>query len=110
MEKRLISLEERLVAALEKLATDELRRAQPTSSSTWWSFLLAVVVSTLLALVLCHLLGKRPAAQPMPMIFQGMPQTLTQTLPQGLPQGLPQLSAPPTPVLFAAPTSFLPRG
>ena len=105
LDQRLLSLEERLVAALERLASDgRLGACPPPASPSWWGCCLAVALSTALALLLCRFLFRGPAsgaALPpgMPIVLQGLP-------PAG---GVGGAAAPPTPLFFAAPNSFLQR-
>jgi len=105
LEQRLMSLEERVVTALEKLSSETGQRPPRTESVglNFWTFLLAVALSTAFVLFLFNFLRPKTAPPfpqaPMPFMIQSLP-----------PQApLPQLSSPPTPVIFAAPASFLPR-
>lgn len=106
LDQRLLSLEERLVAALERLASDgRLGACPPPASPSWWGCCLALALSTALALLLCRFLFRGPApgaALPpaVPIVLQGLPPT----------GGVGGAAAgPPTPLFFAAPNSFLQR-
>jgi len=106
LEQRLMSLEERVVVALEKLSSEAVSRPHNTESVgiNFWTFSLAVALATALLFCLMNFLRPRlppvpPQASPMPFVIQSLPP----------PQSPPQLISPPTPIIFSAPASFLPR-
>jgi hypothetical protein len=103
LEQRLMSLEERVVVTLEKLSSEAQKPRAETNNLNFWTFLMAVALSTVLVLFLSNFLRPRapppPAQSSVPFMIQSLPPQ-TQ---------LAQLSGPPTPLIFSAPTSFLPR-
>lgn len=96
LEQRLVSLEERLVAALERLSAREC-------GNKWSLWSVFVVVSMAVVITLLATRMRRDA----PFVLQAFPSAAG--LP-GLPlpgvAGLPNLG-PPTPLFYAAPSSFL---
>ena len=103
LEQRLMSLEERVVVTLEKLSSEAQKPRVEANNLNFWTFLMAVALSTVLVLFLSNFL--RPSALPPPA--QSSMPFMIQSLPP--PTQLAQLSSPPTPLIFSAPTSFLPR-
>ena len=104
LEQRLMSLEERVVVTLEKLSSEAAHKPRVEGHNlNFWTFLMAVALSTALVLFLSNFLRPRavppPPQSPVPFMIQSLPPQ-TQ---------LAQLSGPPTPLIFSAPTSFLPR-
>ena len=103
LEQRILNVEERLVVALAKFSSEMAAAAaarQPSESATmsFWTFVLAVAAASSLVLLMVWLC--RPRWSP--------PQS---QLPQLVLQGLPAQSlipAPPTPIIFTAPPTFLP--
>jgi len=110
LEQRLLSLEERVVVALEKISSADAACKQRTETSgmSFWTFLLAVALSTGIVLLILKVTRQTSASQatPMPFVLQSMPPL--QSMPAQVQPGL-SLSGPPTPIIFSAPTSFLPR-
>ena len=119
MEQRMVSLEERVVLALEKLSFEEARersvsRAPHPSSQGFWSLALTAAFCTVVALLAVRLIWPRnpseaassmQTATAMPYVIQGLGASAQQPL-----LHMHQVaSSPPTPVLFSAPTSFLTR-
>jgi hypothetical protein len=98
-----MSLEERVVVALEKITSEAQKPRAEGNNLNFWTFLTAVALSTVLVLFLVNFLRPRallpPAQSSVPFMIQSLP-------PQAQ---LAQLSSPPTPLIFSAPTSFLPR-
>lgn len=106
LEQRILNLEERLVVALAKFSSEMAAAAAARKSSepvavSFWTFTLAVMLATGLVLLfawLCRPRWQAPASAT-------MPQLVLQSLPA---QSLPLMQAPPTPVIFTAPPTFLP--
>lgn len=106
LEQRLLGLEERIVVALERLSSYE-SAPKPSSngfSANFWFFLIAVAVSTALTFFLFNATRWRAVPLgPAPATHQASMPFLIQSLPPA------HVSGPPTPILFSAPSSFLPR-
>jgi len=113
LEQRLLGLEERVVVALEKMSSYESAPKPSTNgfSMNFWYFLIAVAVSTALTVFLFN--ATRWRAGPMgpathaPQV--SMPYLIQSLPPAQVASGGLQLSGPPTPIFFSAPSSFLPR-
>lgn len=116
LEQRLLGLEERIVVALERLSSYE-SAPKPSSdgfSANFWFFLIAVAVSTALTFFLFNAtrwravpLGPAMPAMPAMHATHATHQASMPFLVQSLSPA--HVSGPPTPILFSAPASFLPR-
>jgi hypothetical protein len=107
LEQRLLGLEERIVVALERMSSYE-SAPKPSSngfSANFWFFLIAVAVSTALTFFLFN--ATRWRAVPLGPAMHATHQASMPFLIQSLPAA--HVSGPPTPILFSAPSSFLPR-
>jgi len=116
LEQRLLGLEERVVVALERMSSYE-SAPKPSSngfSTNFWYFLIAVAVSTALTVFLFNATRWRagpmgPATHATHATQVSMPYLIQSLPPAQVASGGLQLSGPPTPILFSAPSSFLPR-
>jgi hypothetical protein len=115
LDQRIFSLEDRLVSALERSSLAEERRLKDQVKSAphgMWSLFFMAVAASLLTWMLMKAPWRRAPAYPEavlqhpPYVIQGLPP-----LPPANGAGvqLPPPGSTSTPVLFAAPTSFLPR-
>lgn len=112
LEQRVLSLEERLVVALAKFSTEmaaaaAAKRPCEGAATNFWTFVLAVALASGLVLLVAWMFRPRWPG-PSPQQAAAIPQLLVQSLPaQAAAVPLLQAGAPPTPVIFAAPPTFL---
>lgn len=110
LEQRILSLEERLVVALAKFSSEmaaaAAKRPCEGAATNFWTFVLAVALASGLVLLVAWMFRPRwPGPSPQ---AAAIPQLLVQSLPaQAAAVPLLQAGAPPTPVIFAAPPTFL---